>query len=132
MNKMNKLLSNCHNAEVLGHPESPSGDPTRCTQCGEICGTHESMTPQWIEEKLKEFDEKWEHKWNWRDYPDEAQEKIKSFIQNLLTQQLEEVVRWSLNNHYDFIENEWRKYRGSKTCKELFLERYQKSLQTNV
>lgn len=37
---MKKLLSKCHNAEVLGHPDSPSGDSTRCTKCGLICGTY--------------------------------------------------------------------------------------------
>ena len=35
-----QLLSQCHNAEVIGHPYSPSGDPTRCTVCGEETGTY--------------------------------------------------------------------------------------------
>ena len=35
-----ELLSQCHNVEVIGHPYSPSGDPTRCTKCGELCGTY--------------------------------------------------------------------------------------------
>jgi len=29
------LRSECHRVKVHGHPESPSGDPPRCTKCGE-------------------------------------------------------------------------------------------------
>lgn len=34
------LLSQCCNAPVHGHPESPSGDPTRCSKCGKECDTN--------------------------------------------------------------------------------------------
>lgn len=33
-----ELLSDCHQATVMGHPDSPSGDGTRCTKCGKMCG----------------------------------------------------------------------------------------------
>ena len=33
------LRSVCCEAKVIGHPESPSGDPTRCSKCSETCGT---------------------------------------------------------------------------------------------
>jgi uncharacterized Zn finger protein len=29
-------LSTCHNAPIIGHLDSPSGDPIRCSECGEI------------------------------------------------------------------------------------------------
>ena len=35
--------STCHNAPIIGHLDSPSGDPIRCSQCGEICGQKDSI-----------------------------------------------------------------------------------------
>ena len=39
------------------------------------------MTPP-QEEWEKKFDERCEKRWNFRDYPDEALEKVKSFIRS--------------------------------------------------
>ena len=44
--------STCHNAPIIGHLDSPSGDPIRCSQCGEICGQKDSIEERWE----KDFD----------------------------------------------------------------------------
>lgn len=49
---MIQLLSTCHNAPIIGSIDSPSGDPIRCSQCGEICGQITMTTP---EEKILQF-----------------------------------------------------------------------------
>ena len=30
-------LSDCHQVPIIGHLDSPSGDPIRCTKCGKVC-----------------------------------------------------------------------------------------------
>lgn len=99
MNQEPKLLSQCCNVEVIGHPNNPSGDPTRCTECGEICGTFEDYMcvpvtspeeltpearaelkiPQTWEERFAEKKKEWEAKGY-----DLLWEDIQSFIQSEL------------------------------------------------
>ena len=33
-------VSDCYQAPIIGHLDSPSGDPIRCSKCGEICGVY--------------------------------------------------------------------------------------------
>jgi len=53
----NILLSKCCNADVMGHPDSPSGDPTRCTKCGKECGTYTKEIGLFTEQLIEFYKE---------------------------------------------------------------------------
>lgn len=57
---------------------------------------------------------------------DDIQGYVKMWLDERVKQHTEEITKWVLNNYDEFVETEWRNYKGSKTMGELFLERFNK------
>ena len=82
--KSHLLKSTCHNAEIIGHLESPSGDPIRCSQCGEICGIRTQTTDlkKVMEKNIEEFGQRFPNKIASviDDFGDSTKNEIKFFL----------------------------------------------------